>query len=64
MGHILIKLYPSGRIERLERSRNWRDRERLIAFSLWLQPGLAALDVAARLWRDLEIREPAPRRSR
>jgi hypothetical protein len=54
MAHLLIKLYPNGRVERLERCKSWIEREELIAFSLWLQPGLAALDVAARLWCDLE----------
>ena len=54
MGYLIIKLHPTGRVERSERARSWREREQLIAFSLWLQPGFAALDVAARLWRELE----------
>jgi len=60
MGHILVKIYPDGRVDRLESARSWSEREELIAFALYLQPGLAALDVAARVWRDLrkEPREP------
>jgi len=54
VGHLLIKVYSSGRVERLERCKTWSEREELIALSVWLQPGLAALDVAARLWTDME----------
>ncbi|MBI4313083.1 MAG: hypothetical protein HY681_15100 [Chloroflexi bacterium] len=53
MGHIIIRLYPSGRVERSEKATTWREREELLAFALYLQPGLAALDVSARIWRDL-----------
>ena len=54
MAHLLIKVHPDGRVERLERCRSWREREELIALAVWIQPGLAALDVAARLWNELE----------
>ena len=53
MGYIVIKLFPNGRVERSERARTWHEREELIAYSLYLQPGFAALDVAAHVWRDL-----------
>ena len=53
MGHILLRVYPDGRVERSESVRCWREREELIAFALYLQPGLAALDVAAGVWRGL-----------
>jgi hypothetical protein len=56
MGYIVVKLFPNGRVERSEKARNWREREELIAYSLYLQPGLAALDVAAHVWRDLSGR--------
>ena len=35
------------------RAKSWKEREQLLAYGLYLQPGLAALDVAARIWRDL-----------
>ena len=53
MGHIVLRLYPDGRIEQATCAKCWKDRERLLAYSMYLQPGLAALDVAARLWQDL-----------
>jgi hypothetical protein len=51
--HIILKLFPDGRVEQSLRARTWKEREKLLAFGLYLQPGLAALDVAVRLWRDL-----------
>ena len=72
MGHIILKLFPDGRIHQSVRASTWKEREELIAYGLYLQPGLAALDVAASLWRDLAVsprraavdnpREPTPRR--
>lgn len=53
MGYIVLKLSRDGSIERGETARTWREREELLAFALFLQPGFAALDVAAKLWRDL-----------
>jgi hypothetical protein len=53
MAHLILKLFPDGRIERLEHANTWLEREELIAYALYLQPGLAALDVAASLWREL-----------
>jgi hypothetical protein len=53
MGHIVLKLFPDGRVEQSVRARSWKERELLLAFGLHLQPGLAALDVAAHIWRDL-----------
>jgi hypothetical protein len=58
VGHIVLKLFPDGRVEQLVRARTWKEREELLAFGLYLQPGLAALDVAARLWRDLTVPSP------
>ena len=52
-GYIVIKLYPDGRVERSEKAESWREREELIAYSLFLQPALAAIDTTARIWRDL-----------
>lgn len=53
MGHILVRLYPDGRVEQSLSARSWKEREQLLAYGLYLQPGLAALDVGARIWRDL-----------
>lgn len=53
MAHITLKIYPDGRIERSEDVSSWREREELLAYALYLQPGLAALDVSARIWREL-----------
>jgi hypothetical protein len=53
MGYIIVKLFPNGRVERSEKANSWRERQELIAYALYLQPGLAALDVAAHVWRDL-----------
>jgi hypothetical protein len=53
MSHIIIRLFPDGRIERTEHASNWRERDELLAYALFLQPGLAALDVAAKVWREL-----------
>lgn len=53
MGYIVLKVYPDGRVERSEIARSWRERRELLGFALFLQPGLAALDVAAHVWRDL-----------
>jgi len=53
MGHIVLKVYPDGRVERSEIARSWRERRELLGFALFLQPGFAALDVAAHVWRDL-----------
>lgn len=53
MGHIVLRLYPDGRVERSEIARSWRERRELLSFALFLQPGFAALDVAAHVWRDL-----------
>lgn len=54
MGHIVLRIYPDGRVERSESVRSWRERRELLGFALFLQPGLAALDVAASIWRGLE----------
>ena len=65
MGHIVVRLYPDGRVERSEEAKTWRERETLLAFALFLQPGLAALDVSAKVWRDLALPQgPALRGSR
>jgi len=53
MGHIVLKVYPDGHVERSEIARSWRERRELLSFALFLQPGFAALDVAAHVWRDL-----------
>ena len=53
MSYIIIKLYPDGRVERAEKVKGWREREELIAYTLFLQPSLASLDTAACIWRDL-----------
>ena len=53
MGYIIVKLFPDGRVERAEKAKTWREREELLAYALYLQPGLAALDVAANIWRDM-----------
>jgi len=53
MGHIVLRIYPDGRVERSEKARSWRERRELLSFALFLQPGLAALDVSAHVWRDL-----------
>ena len=53
MGHIIIRLFPDGRVERTEHASSWRERKELLAYALFLQPGLAALDVSAKVWRDL-----------
>jgi hypothetical protein len=53
MGHIILRIYPDGRVERSESAGCWRERSELLGFALFLQPGLAALDVAARIWVDL-----------
>jgi hypothetical protein len=50
---IVVRLYPDGRVERSEVTRSLKDRELLLGYALYLQPGLAALDVGARLWVDL-----------
>jgi hypothetical protein len=60
MGHIILKLFPDGRVEQSLRAKTWKERERLLAYGLYLQPGLAALDVAARLWRDLAVDRKRP----
>ena len=59
MGHIVLKVFPDGRVEQAFRAKSWKEREELIAYGLYLQPGLAALDVAARVWCDLA--EPGAR---
>ena len=59
MGYIIVKLFPDGRVERSDRASTWRERQELLTFSLFLQPGLAALDVSALLWRDLHKMEEA-----
>ena len=59
MGHILLKIYPNGRVVRSETARSWPEREELLALALYLQPGFAAVDVAARVWRDLRKLPPA-----
>lgn len=53
MGHINLKLFPDGRVEQSVHAKTWKEREQLLAFGLHLQPGLAALDVSARLWREI-----------
>jgi hypothetical protein len=58
MGHIVLRIYPDGRVERSESARSWRERRELLGFALFLQPGLAALDVSARLWQDLRPAVP------
>ncbi len=55
MGHIILRIYPDGRVERSERARSWLERQELLSYALFLQPGFAALDVAARVWRDLVV---------
>jgi hypothetical protein len=60
MGHILLKLFPDGRVEQTLRARSWKEREQLLAYGMYLQPGLAALDVAAHLWRDLRASTADP----
>ncbi len=55
MGHFILRLFPDGRVEQSVHARTWKEREELIAFGLYLQPGLAALDVSARVWRDFAI---------
>lgn len=56
MAHIIVRLFPDGRVERSEEASSWREREELLAYALFLQPGLAALDVSAHIWRDLRRR--------
>jgi len=60
MGHIILKVFPDGRVEQSLRARTWKEREELLAYGLYLQPGLAALDVSARLWRDLAFHPKRP----
>ena len=55
MGHIVLKLFPDGRVEQSVHAKTWKEREQLLAFGLHLQPGLAALDVSARLWKELTV---------
>lgn len=57
MGYITLRIYPSGRIERSEEVSSWAEREELLAYALYLQPGLAALDVSARIWSELKQRQ-------
>jgi hypothetical protein len=67
MSHIVLKVYANGRVVQTQQARTWREREELIALTLYLQPALAALDVAARIWQDLrhskghEVEREAPR---
>jgi hypothetical protein len=53
MGHIVLRIYPEGRVERSEVAGSWKEREELLALAVFLQAGFAALDVSARVWRDL-----------
>ncbi len=53
MGHIVLRIYPDGRVERSESVKGWRERRELLAYAMHLQPALAAVDVSARVWRDL-----------
>jgi hypothetical protein len=61
MGHIIVKLYPDGRVEQSLQARSWKEREQLLAYGLYLQPGLAALDVGARIWCDMRRTQLAQR---
>ena len=58
MAHIILKLLLDGKIEQSLHASSWKEREQLLAYGLYLQPGFAALDVAARLWRDLRPSPP------
>jgi cellulase/cellobiase CelA1 len=51
---IVLRVFADGRIERTEHASNWRNQQELTRLGVFLQPTLAALHVAAGIWRDLE----------